>query len=282
MALDRPLAIIGGGTMGRAILEGAAAAGVLDLRLVVVAEPDTSRHPPLLRLGVHVAAEAGQALDWLEAHEVAGQEGVVLLAIKPQSLDGVAAEISARMGARRVISILAGTTIARLRGALGGRVEVVRAMPNTPARLRQGATAIAAETGTDCADAEALFSALGPLVVRIDEGLMDAFTALAGSGPAYLFYLARAMEEAGAKVGFDPETSSRIVRATLAGAAGLLAQSAEGPAALLAGVQSKGGTTEAAVTVLEAGGTHGAVVAAIEAARDRGRQLDRTKSPSTD
>src|SRR5690606_13250813 len=153
---------------------------------------------------------------------------------------------------------------------------VVRAMPNLPARIRQGATAICLGDGAAPGDddfALALFRGIGPLVLRIDESLMDAFTAVAGSGPAYLFYLAEAMTRAATELGFDAPAAREIVKATLAGSASLLAQSSESPADLRAAVTSKGGTTEAATTVLDNAGVMNAIVRAITAARDRGREL---------
>jgi pyrroline-5-carboxylate reductase len=149
-------------------------------------------------------------------------------------------------------------------------------MPNLPAAIGEGATAVALGEGArpgDEALAMRIFGAIGPVVERIDERLMDAFTAVAGSGPAYLFYLAEAMSRSAVALGFEPAAADRMVRQTLAGAALLLRGSAESPAALRGRVTSKGGTTEAAVNVLDGAGAMGAIERAVAAAEKRGREL---------
>jgi pyrroline-5-carboxylate reductase len=177
---------------------------------------------------------------------------------------------------RIVITILAGTPSGTVRSMLGGRGRIVRAMPNLPAGIRQGVTAVSRGAGAiegDLRPAMELFGALGPLVVEIDESLMDAFTAIAGSGPAYVFYLAQAMAEAATKMGIDADVAGRIVAQTIAGAAAMLVDAHADPAELRVSVTSKGGTTEAAIGVLTERGAMGALVEAILAARDRGRKL---------
>jgi len=149
-------------------------------------------------------------------------------------------------------------------------------MPNLPAKIRQGITALCAGAGTRPGDdsfAREIFGGVGPMVVTIEESLMDAFTAVAGSGPAYVFYLAEAMIQASVRLGFDEPTARDIVRETIAGAGNLLADSAEAPEKLRAAVTSKGGTTEAACKKLDEAGVMPAIVEAIRAARDRGREI---------
>ncbi len=299
-AHDRPaLLVIGGGHMGQAILRGALAAGSLWSRpeareRVIVAEPGAEKHALLAGLGVDVRASAGDGVRALldrgrhpGANGGDGVAAVILLAVKPQSLGKVAAEIGPLLATRLdgrpagpgsgflVISILAGTRAQRVREVLGPAARVVRAMPNLPAGIQQGMTALAAHasaTARDAAFAARLFECVGR-VVNIDESLMDAFTALAGSGPAYLFYLAEAMRKAGIDLGFAPQVADAVTRQTLAGAAALLQQSGELPAALRAAVTSKGGTTAAATRVLDDRGVMAAIEQAIVAARDRGREL---------
>lgn len=273
-----PLVFIGGGNMAQAILRGGAGSKVLDPARVAVAEPDPEKRRLLTPAPAAAVATASEALAWLRRVERAPGEGQVLLAVKPQSLGVVAGEIGPLLGSARrvVISILAGTTSGLIREALGGSVAVVRAMPNLPAKIGRGTTAVALGAGAAAGDEEAamrIFGGIGRVVVRIDESLMDAFTAVAGSGPAYVFYLAEAMMRAAVELGFEEETAGRIVRETVAGAAAMMAEAVEPPAALRAAVTSKGGTTEAAVRVLEEAGVMGAVVRAITAARDRGREL---------
>lgn len=266
------LAVIGGGAMASAILRGASEAGVLGR--VCVAEPDEAR-----RSAFPVAvASAAEAVRWLAAHEEGPGTGQVMLAVKPQMLGVVGAEVSGLVGERVVVSILAGMTGERVRGALGGACRVVRAMPNTPAQVRRGATAIALTTGAtegDAAFAERVFSAVGEVVVRLEEPMMDAFTALAGSGPAYLFYLAEAMQRGAEEVGFDAETARRVVEQTLVGAGELLRADGAPAASLRQRVTSKGGTTQAATATFDELGVMDAIARGIVAARDRGIELGR-------
>jgi pyrroline-5-carboxylate reductase len=284
------LGIIGGGNM--AIILGAIDAKLLVPGEIVVVEPDETKRRGFTAWGVRATASAEEALESLapppagDLGEIALAEGLgamggqVLLAVKPQSLDEVGGQIGAAMKRtpRVVISILAGTRIERVMGVLGVACPVVRVMPNTPARLRKSMTALATRGAltrnlpAHAVLAHDLFASIGE-VVRINEDLMDAYTALAGSGPAYLFYLAEAMIAAAREVGFDRITADRVVRQTIAGAAALLNDSSEPPEALRAAVTSKGGTTEAATRVLEEGQVREAIIAAIEAGRDRGREL---------
>jgi len=275
--LASPLLVIGFGNMGESIVRGAVRAGLLSSGDVIVAEPEASRREAAARLGiVSVHAAAGEALNALEAREAAGGAGRVLLAVKPQMLAGLAAEVGARLGERAVISVLAGMRVEKLRSMCGGRVRVVRVMPNLPASIGEGVTAIA--TGaepSEAAFARRLFEGVGPRVMEIEEGLMDAFTALAGSGPAYLFYLAEAMIKAGVSMGFTPEQASLATRQTLVGAAKMLAGDAREPAALRAAVTSRGGTTAAAIERLDARGAMDAIEEAVKAACARGAELGR-------
>jgi pyrroline-5-carboxylate reductase len=266
------LVVIGGGNMAQAIVRGGVDAGTLQAREVLVVEPDPAKRARFESRQVRATDRHAEALA-----ELPVDRGVILLAVKPQVLREVADQVRHHPpgAGRLVISILAGTTTHSVSQALGG-AAVVRAMPNTAARIRQSITAISAGEHAregDIAETERLLGALGP-TVRIDESLMDAFTALAGSGPAYLFYLAEAMAAAAVGIGFDAQTADRVTRQTLLGAASLLAGGdQESPGALRAAVTSKGGTTEAAIKVLDERRVTQAVVDAITRARDRGREL---------
>jgi len=275
-SIQVPLAFIGCGNMGSALIRGGIDAGVLEPRMVVAADPDPAKREEIERLGVRSFPDAGGALDWVGKNERAPGDGQVVLAVKPQVLDRAAAELRPAMLCRRVIiSILAGTPSAKVRRAISGRAAVVRVMPNTPAAIGRGMSAVCAGDGAGQSDAgvgETLLGAVGD-VVRIDEELMDAFTAVVGSGPAYVFYLAEAMVKAAEEVGFDAETAVRIVRQTVAGSGELLATSGDAPAALRDAVTSKGGTTAAATAVLDDERVMDAIARAIVAARDRGREL---------
>lgn len=262
---------IGGGHMARAILLGAAERGAIDPARLVVADPNESARAVFQARGVRTAATAAQAIAQSEPG------APVLLAIKPQMLDGLAGELpSGLLEGRLVISILAGVTGEGVRGALGAGCRVVRVMPNTPARVGRGMSGVCAgpgASGDDLAMVEALFASVGE-VVRLDESRMDAFTGVAGSGPAYVFYLVEAMTRGGQACGLAPEDAARIARATVVGAAHLLeAAPDESPESLRAGVTSKNGTTFAATESLDRDSVQDAVVRAIIAARDRGRAL---------
>ncbi|HYF15214.1 MAG TPA: pyrroline-5-carboxylate reductase [Phycisphaerales bacterium] len=268
------LAVIGAGNMGGAVVRGVLRAGVLPPGRLAVCDTDAAKVSALAALGVVTLETPAAALDWLAA---AGDNGRLLLAIKPQSLRDLARSVAGH-GALRglvVISILAGVTRDGVARALPG-VRVVRAMPNLPASIGMGATAICAGPGIDDGDlafAGSVFAAIGPLVLPLREELMDAFTAVAGSGPAYLFYLAAAMRDAAVVQGLSPADADAAVRTTLAGAAELLRTSPRSADELRAAVTSKGGTTEAAVRVLDARAVRQAVIDAVAAGTDRAREL---------
>lgn len=274
--LSHPLLVIGGGNMGRAIVLGAVRAGTLHAARVVVLDPNPAMHTAFADLGCGTAASAGDGLAAMEALEAVHGPGTVLLAVKPQMLPAVAEGLGGALHATRrlVVSILAGTPTTRLAESLGGRV--VRLMPNTPAQIGKGITAMCpgpGATGEDLATTRTLFESVGR-VIDLPEGLLDAFTGVAGSGPAYVFYLAEAMAAGAEAVGFSRGQALELTRATIAGAAGLLEASPETePSELRAMVTSKGGTTAAATAVLDARGVVEAVRDAIVAARDRGREL---------
>lgn len=265
--------------MARGILISAAGQHLLPVRdLICIAEPDTAKHPHLRLLADHVVPSAAAAATWLLSRERTPGDSVILLAVKPQVLAEVAPPLKALLTSapRLVISILAGTTIAKLRSHLGATVPTIRAMPNLPAQVGRGTTALAIPpniTPADATVARTLFCSAGERAFEIDESLMDAFTAVAGSGPAYFFYLAEAMAAAAEQLGFPPHLAGEIVRSTLAGSVALLQTMPDDPGQLRAAVTSKGGTTEAAISVLVAGEFKESLIRAITAARDRGRQL---------
>jgi len=266
---ETTLAVIGGGNMAGAILLGAFHAGAIDPGRVALAEPDESKRRIFAERRVRCVGSA------VELRESMTDETALLLAVKPQVFPDVARELG-DVGERVVITIMAGVTSGAIRDALGGSARVVRTMPNTPAQVGQGVTAIAPGAGAREGDEALARKVLGSVgdVVSIEESMMDAFTAVAGSGPAYVFALAEAMERGARAVGFDEATADRIVRGTVSGAAGLLAERSEESAAeLRAAVTSKGGTTAAAIGALEGGAFFELVERAIVAARDRGREL---------
>ncbi len=202
-----------------------------------------------------------------------GAAGTVL-AVKPGDVAAAAAS-AAGVGTDRVLSIAAGVTTARIEAATGDGMPVVRAMPNTPALVGQGAAAIAPGRHAgedDLSWAADILSSVG-IVVRVPESQLDAVTGLSGSGPAYVFLLAEAMTDAGVLVGLARETSRALVVQTLLGAATLLAAGDRSAEELRAAVTSPGGTTAAGLLTLERAGLRAAVMEAVHAATERSREL---------
>ena len=241
---------------------------------VIAVESDAARRAEMQHLGLRAVSTISD----LTAADIHG--AVVLLAVKPQMFEAVAsAWLAAKLPADSLfVSIMAGVTIARITQQLAAP-RIIRTMPNLPAQVTTGMTAIAAQPGADphdLATVERLFSAVGK-TVQIQESLMDAFTAVAGSGPAYVFYLAEAMQQAAADLGFSPIQADTMVRQTIAGAAKLLSERADTtPANLRASVTSKGGTTAAATATLDAHNVQPAIIAAIKAAAARGAELGKS------
>ena len=267
MAADKlKLGVIGGGNMGRAIVAGAIRAGVLAPADVILAEIDEVRRREAAALGCRVVSNSHEA--------VLAQQ--LLLAVKPQSFADVADAIAPLSESKIAISIMAGLSSSRIRAALGPLVRVVRVMPNTPAQIGQGMTAIALGDGAAPGDerfAVQLFDALGRTAI-VDESLMHAATAVSGSGPAYVFLLAEAMERAALALGVDEPTARLLVRQTILGAGSLLMDSDQDASDLRRAVTSPGGTTAAAIEVMQINKLVDVVVEAIRAARDRGAALD--------
>jgi len=209
----------------------------------------------------------------LATSEAVAAESAVL-AVKPADAQAGCRTV-AETGCRRVVSIVAGVPIAQLETWIGPGVAVLRAMPNTPAVLGAGAAALAGGSSVSEDDytwAETVLSALG-IVARLPEHQLDAVTGLSGSGPAYVFLLAEALVEAGVNEGLDREVSRLLAVQTMLGSARLLAETAESPEVLRAGVTSPGGTTAAALRVLEAHGFRSSVLEAVAAAAARSREL---------
>jgi len=257
------LEIVGGGRMGEALLSGLLSAGVVAAAEVVVVEVSADRRDELAGRfpGVALSAEPVEAADVVVATKPAG------------AADVVAAAVAA--GAQRVLSIAAGVTTATLEAAAGTELPVVRCMPNTPALVGQGASAVAAgtyATADDLAWARTVLGAVG-LVVEVPEDQLDAVTGVSGSGPAYVFLFAEALRDAGAAAGLPPELSAELAVQTVVGAAALLADGQGTPEELRAAVTSPNGTTEAAVRRFEELGLRDVVAQAVQAATDRSREL---------
>ncbi len=264
-----PVAFVGGGNMARSLIAGLVRQGVPGAR-IHVAEPVAALREQLAAdFGVQAFAEAAEA--------VAGA-GLWLLAVKPQVMRTVCAALAptARAQAPLVVSIAAGITGAQLDRWLGGGQALVRAMPNTPALLGAGVTGLHANARVDAAgrtQAEQLLASAGATVWIDDEAQMDAVTAVSGSGPAYVFLLAEAMEAAALQQGLPAVAARTLVLQTVLGAARMLTESGEAPAELRRRVTSPNGTTQAAVETFQAGGFEALTARAIAAAAARGAAL---------
>lgn len=270
-----PILLVGAGRMGGALLKGWLAQGVEPGR-VFVQEPSLSSEVAALIQDAGIGTGAPPVLPATPA--------VVVLAVKPQAMDDVLPSLAGLTGRDTlVISIAAGTTIANIARHFAPDAAIIRAMPNTPAAVGRGITALYANSFVrpDQRDAcAALLGAVGETVWLADETHMDAVTALSGSGPAYVFLLVECMAKAGEAAGLAPDLAAKLARATVTGAGELLRLSELDPAELRRNVTSPGGTTAAALRVLmgEAdGGETGPLEAifreAVRAAALRSREL---------
>jgi pyrroline-5-carboxylate reductase len=264
-----PIAFIGGGNMARSLIGGLVNAG-LSKSNIHVSEPNADLRTSLARdFGVHVGDDNATA---------ASAASIWVLAVKPQVMKTVCIglrEASARTKPL-VISIAAGIRIAQMENWLGGDPAIVRCMPNTPALIGAGASALCANARVDAAQrasAERILVAAGTTAWIDDEALMDTVTALSGSGPAYFFALVEALEDAAVMQEMPRETARALAIQTCFGAGRMLHESAEAPAELRRRVTSPGGTTAAALDAFNAGGLKELVARAIAAATERGAQL---------
>jgi len=271
--MTRRLAIVGVGMMGEALARGLLASGWSPADIVVTDAVAARADDVAKSLGCAKASDAKAA-----AAEASG----VLLAVKPQDARGALTELAGALGSSGLVSIVAGMQTLVIEEVLGPEASVVRAMPNTPARVGKGVTALSSGNNTSDATrelADAVFSAVGP-VVWLDESKLDAVTALSGSGPAYVFLVAEALVDAGVALGLPRDVAETLTYATLEGSAKMLRQTGEVPAVLRAQVTSPGGTTAAALAVLESRAVRAAFHEALEAARDRSVELGSTAQRS--
>ncbi len=211
------------------------------------------------------------------ATELNTNADAVVLAVKPQQFAQAAADLAGKLKpSTLVISVMAGIPIAKISAALGGHACVVRTMPNTPSRIGQGITALFATascTPAHTALAQAVLASVGQTVWLDDEAHIDAVTAVSGSGPAYVFYIAQAMLDAGVSLGLPADTARQLTLATLQGSAALAQDCGEDLNHLREQVTSKGGTTAAALAVFKAAGLDESIQAALRAAHGRAKEL---------
>ncbi|SHH18513.1 pyrroline-5-carboxylate reductase [Jatrophihabitans endophyticus] len=260
------IALIGGGKIGEALLSGLLRGGRTPGDTVV-----SEKHP---ERAAYLAETYG--VTTVDVAEAAARARTLVLAIKPQDIDTLLAQLAPVIGPDHLlVSVAAGITTTRIERALADGVPVVRCMPNTPALVDQAMTAVSAgahATDEHVATAEAMLGVVGR-VVRVPESQLDAVTALSGSGPAYFFFLVEAMIDAGILLGLPRTLAAELIVQTAVGAATMLRDSGEHPVQLREAVTSPGGTTISAIRELEAHGVRAALIAAIEAAAVRSAVL---------
>lgn len=264
------LCIVGGGKMGGALAGGMLKSGVVPPEHLVIVESTPDRREELAALlpaGVSIVGNIASLGDPVDG---------VILAVKPGDVESACRDIAAldRLPSR-VLSIAAGITIDRLQSLLGTGIPIIRSMPNTPALIGAGVSALAPSSSCveeDILWAEQILGAVG-VTVRLGEEYLDAVTGLSGSGPAYIFLVAEALIEGGVSVGIDRSTAEILTSNTILGAARLWVETGEDPAALRAQVTSPGGTTEAGLAVLEEREVRLAFQDAVRSATSRSHEL---------
>ncbi len=260
------IAFIGGGNMAQALIGGLLAQRISPNQ-ITVAEPVQALHAALTQLGVQVTSNNEQAI---------ASADVVILAVKPQVMAQVLTPLCGQFKNQLIISIAAGVTISTLSRLLGGYANIVRAMPNTPALIQAGATGLYAQAEVDMAARELagqVLSSAGLVLWVEQERLLDAVTAVSGSGPAYFFYLMQAMIEAGEAQGLTKAQASALTLQTALGAAKMASTSEHTPAQLRKNVTSPNGTTQAAIETLDAAQVNAHIVEALHAAATRSAEL---------
>jgi pyrroline-5-carboxylate reductase len=259
---------IGGGNMGEALIKGLLAANLVPPEAIYASDVRIERLRALdQQYGVQLLQENA---------ELVREVDIVILAVKPQILPSVVRQVAAAVTKRKLlISIAAGVSTTTIRAALGKEARLIRVMPNTPALVLEGVTAIAKAEGLEPGDldiAGEIFSAVGR-VVTLEEDLMDAVTGLSGSGPAYVAVVIESLADGGVKMGLDRITAMTLATQTVLGAARLMLETGLHPGALKDMVSSPGGTSIAGIAALEEGGIRTTFIKAVERATQRSREL---------
>ena len=267
MQTNLKLSFIGGGNMAQALIGGLADKLIAADHIHVVDINADALASLAQRFGVTTAASVDATV---------ASADVIVLSVKPQQMQEVAAALAPYIKQQLVLSIAAGICAKDLSRWLGGHTAIVRTMPNTPALVGMGIPGMVARAGVSAAQkeaADAIMQAVGQTVWLNDESLIDAVTAVSGSGPAYVFYFLEAMQEAALELGLSAEQGKQLALATFAGATELASRSTEPLSVLRERVTSKGGTTFAALASMEGGGVRHAIVNALHAAARRGKEL---------
>ncbi|MEO6308063.1 MAG: pyrroline-5-carboxylate reductase [Nitrospiraceae bacterium] len=261
------IAFIGGGQMAGAMIGGLLSGQVCSAESIWATDPVSDRRDRLKgQFGILIGSANREAVAWAD---------MVVLAVKPQTLPVVLSELGPTLAHALVISIAAGVQIRTIAEQITGTPRVVRAMPNVPALVREGMTALAlgsAVSEDDSRLARTVFEVVGR-VVLVEERLMDAVTGLSGSGPAYVFQAIEALADGGVMMGLPRQTAELLAAQTVLGAARLVLESGVHPAQLKDRVASPGGTTIAGLHQLEQGGFRATLMAAVEAATTRSKEL---------
>jgi len=265
----KKVALLGAGQMAEALIGGILAAQPGSADNLLATDPLPQRRDRIKsQFGIRVGADNREAVSWAE---------VVILAVKPQVIDVLLQEVGAGMSGRLVISIAAGVPIRRLGARLPQGVPVVRVMPNAPALVRAGMSALAFGPGVGDEDqsyTRVLFEAIGRVVV-VEEHLMDAVTGLSGSGPAFVFQAIEALADGGVKAGLPRVVAEQLAVQTVLGAARMVLETGKHPGQLKDMVASPGGTTIAGLHELERGRLRACLIAAVEAATQRAEEIGR-------
>jgi pyrroline-5-carboxylate reductase len=267
--MKKKIGFIGGGQMGEALVKGLLKAGLYDKQSIFVAEPNAAKRE-LLETAYGIATSETVDFVWQASD-------TVILAVKPQTMAEVLASAKKCLrDTHLIITIAAGLPISTYEKLLGGdRRKIIRVMPNTPALILEGASAIcrnALVTDDELQSAAAIFNAVGKSVI-LDERYLDAVTGLSGSGPAYVFTFVEALIDAGLKTGLARDVAETLALQTVLGSVKLMLENKEHPAVLRSKVTSPGGTTIAGLHVLEKSGFRGIVMDAVEAAANRATEL---------
>ncbi len=261
------ICFIGGGNMAQALIGGLAGKLTAAANIHVVdVNPDAL---------ASLSAQFGVQTSSMLGHEVSAAD-VLVLAVKPQQMHEVASNLVQHVRGQLVLSIAAGIRAVDLSRWLNGHQAIVRTMPNTPALIGKGVTGMTASSGVSPQQremADAILKAVGHTVWLEDESQLDAVTAISGSGPAYVFYFLEAMQKAAVDLGLTAEQGYALALATFSGASALAAQSTESASGLRERVTSKGGTTHAAITAMQAAGVGEAIAAALQAAAKRSQEM---------
>ncbi len=266
----RTVGFVGAGNMGEALIKGLVEANLVPAESIHATDVRLERLRELGRqYGIQVASDNASLVRHVD---------IVILAVKPQIMESVLREIAPAVTRRKLlISIAAGVSTARIHAALGKDARLIRVMPNAPALVLEGVTAVAKADGLEPGDldiAGEIFSAVGR-VVMLGEDLMDAVTGLSGSGPAYVAVVIESLADGGVKMGLDRVTAMTLATQTVLGAARLLRETGMHPGALKDMVSSPGGTSIAGIAALEEGGIRNTLIKAVERATLRSRELGR-------